>query len=403
VVDITPSRQLHLAGIDPERISTGVESKLEANILLCVDSTKTLILLGLDTLFSSEVFEYSLRRKIEFIDSEVVISTVATHTHYAPSLDPTKPMLGEFDQLYFDEIVNRIATAILEVYEKVKDVVAIKAGSRICRQNIYRRKFAFSRRAKSMYYRKVVKVLPNPKVPVFSEFQIYEFYSESTLEFVFWSWPCHAINMSNPNVVSSDFVGVVRDSIRQKYGISNLAVVYFPGFAGDLKAKVTKFNCSAMGRLNTPFINFKFDQSPVKYRYFCNSLIEALNKIEVRMVDMADNDGLAFLAVDLPSDKIGTTAKGFEFKMQKLHLGPIKLYLIGAEVCSAYYSILDTYSSSNTLFSGYAGQVFGYLASDKQIKEGGYEVDGYLVPFGLKGKMCLKIQDYVLRQLSKLD
>ena len=55
---------------------------------------------------------------------------------------------------------------------------------------------------------------------------------------------------------------------------------------------------------------------------------------------------------------------------------------------------------NNCTVSGYAHGVFGYLPTDQQIQQGGYEVDGFMPYFGTKGTFVKNTEKIVLRSIE---
>jgi hypothetical protein len=55
-----------------------------------------------------------------------------------------------------------------------------------------------------------------------------------------------------------------------------------------------------------------------------------------------------------------------------------------------------------TLGVGYTGPVFGYLPTDKHVREGGYESEGFIEPFGLRGSFSSGIEELVKNKFENM-
>ena len=66
-----------------------------------------------------------------------------------------------------------------------------------------------------------------------------------------------------------------------------------------------------------------------------------------------------------------------------------KSFALSAEPTLAWQRILDDAApraaQAIRLYTGYLGDVFGYLPTAKQVREGGYEVNGFQSLFGTIG------------------
>ena len=78
---------------------------------------------------------------------------------------------------------------------------------------------------------------PNPKGFINELFQSLNIYNKVNNKLIgtIWSFPCHPTNFPNKNLINSEFPGEVRNFIR-KSKQTDASVIYFPGFAGDVRA-----------------------------------------------------------------------------------------------------------------------------------------------------------------------
>ncbi|MEY3532912.1 MAG: hypothetical protein RI979_936 [Pseudomonadota bacterium] len=115
--DITPSTLLPLFGrARRSGAARTIASRLEANVLLFDAPDGPAAIIAIDSLYASQQLEDEVRRQtaargLSF--SQGALLFVASHTHNAPSLDPTKPRLGPFDVGYLDFAAARITEALL--------------------------------------------------------------------------------------------------------------------------------------------------------------------------------------------------------------------------------------------------------------------------------------------------
>jgi hypothetical protein len=85
------------------------------------------------------------------------------------------------------------------------------------------------------------------------------------------------------------------------------------------------------------------------------------------------------------------TAPDKKFTVQILRLDDaLEMFALSAEPTVEWQRILDDASPRTSqairLYTGYLGDVFGYLPTAKQVTEGGYEVNGFQPLFGMSGR-----------------
>lgn len=95
-------------------------------------------------------------------------------------------------------------------------------------------------------------------------------------------------------------------------------------------------------------------------------------------------------AIPLSAFFTGTTPDK-RLTVQILRLGDqLEIFALSAEPTVEWQGILDDAcpgsSKAIRLYTGYLGDVFGYLPTARQVTEGGYEVNGFQSLFGLSGR-----------------
>ena len=80
------------------------------------------------------------------------------------------------------------------------------------------------------------------------------------------------------------------------------------------------------------------------------------------------------------------------------------IYSISAEPVGEYSDIFHTYISEKFFIcTGYTDSVFGYLPTQSQVTEGGYEAGEFFDIFLVKGKFNNKIEERVISHLKKIN
>lgn len=388
-VDITPENGVPLAGyVDRRGPSAGVQSRLEANLLLCEADGEPLVLIGLDTLFGSDVLRERLAAALAPRIADLCprhVQLVASHTHYAPNLDPTKPRLGAFDEGYFAEVVERLSGCIVALLDEgAVTIDRCRRTTSRCAENIYRRRWTWVRERRSMRFRWQVAAAPDRRVAIDSTARVSTLLDTAgDVRLVFWSWPCHAVSRGQTNRVSADFPGVVRERLRARYGAGTV-VVFLPGLCGDVRPRLTRSIPSLRELIAMPLARGFAPFDEAGHVRWCERVAAAVVPDGAHGTDETKATAGAQVrthSLPLTDLRFGLDGDDRRLDCTRIVLPPVSLALINAEVCTGYADALEDVDHA----SGCGNAVHGYLPTDEQIAEGGYEVDGFAPLFALPG------------------
>jgi hypothetical protein len=107
-----------------------------------------------------------------------------------------------------------------------------------------------------------------------------------------------------------------------------------------------------------------------------------------------------------PLEKIGIRVEEIDdLKFRKIKIGEdFAIYTISAEPVSKYSEIFDSIISDKfSIFSGYTDSVFGYLPTQNQIIEKGYESKGFFDAFLVKGNFNKSVEKTVVNHIKYLN
>ena len=114
VVDISPKIPAEMGCGPTRKLIKDTSGALECNYAIFSHDNSMAILLAFDLLYVG----WELRARIEVALSPYFkpdqIFTFASHTHYAPMVDTTKPMMGLVRIEYVDEIVAALVESIIK-------------------------------------------------------------------------------------------------------------------------------------------------------------------------------------------------------------------------------------------------------------------------------------------------
>lgn len=402
-VDITPQNGVGLFG---RRGRNGnfatIKSRLEANLILIGENDNSYLLIGLDTLYPSASLKAAIEkelseRKVDPLHKQIML--VATHTHNAPSLDPTKPKLGTLNDAYFQFVVSQITNAVQKLYQTRAKTSRYQYAELPCAAAIYRRRAIWGGSLRPFGFSKKMAMAPNRNVEISDKLQYFCIVDEQEKPAaVIWQWPCHAVFERSSDVISADFPGQLRNFLRKTLGLPNLPVIFFPGFSGDIRPDT--------GSL--PFIHRKkswlgfgpkFSRRSRHARSrFDAQLTAAVEKVHTMSEVFSFSSLFQSSESELENDDIYETWQGNiqPLQISKMALGGISIVGVSGEVSTAY----TPKSSNRTFFTGCVNHSNGYIPTDAQIAEGGYEGGAFFDDFSMQAKFKPSIQDGISRHLS---
>ena len=404
-VEITPQSPISLSGYAGRTEPyTNVASELEANLLYFCQGNDRTVLIQIDTLFPSLELKNAISK---VVDAPCEVLIVASHTHYAPSLDPQKPMLGRVSAEYFAEVVDKISTSINAIADRGKTCGRFKAKTTVCAQGISRRLRALSVNTRFPFVKYEVAIIPNSQENIDTSLRTFSFLdADDGTEAVIWSWACHPVGIPHSEGlnVSSHYIGYVRDRLRKLFG-RKVAVLFLPGFMGDIRPNFCTKRPKLSQRLRNPLTKdyFAIPTSEV-YENFCRAVGDStIAAISAHDAELYPLEVKRVKRDWIPLSELFTDAQNRSLPIADLSLNDeISFLFVGAEVSNGYASGQESSLRPGVVPVGYFEEVFGYLPTDRQIREGGYEVNGFQHAFGVRGQMRDELQQRFYNRIRGL-
>jgi len=403
--DITPATMLPLFGrTGRAELASNIKSRLEANCLLVRGSSVgTAVLITIDSLFPSNalieaVASACTMRGLPLTTERLMM--VASHTHNAPSLDASKPKLGASAPAYLAFVATKISDCLLELSQRTdSEITNVASGHADCAASVYRRRALWGVDLARLLPSSRMIMSPNPSRRINQKLKLVLLKNIANQpKAVLWTWPCHAVSEPDPMAISADFPGALRNHIRTSFGHPDLPVLYFPGFSGDIRPSArAHLPVHKSGR----WIGFgsRFARAQMmSARRLQQELAAAFDRarFDINHSGTMLEATLMCTQRNLPLTEIRDGASELPLlTCDDWQLGPIRIKAVSAEVASDYAKAAGE-SDPLSFTTGCAGQVFGYIPTDKQLSEGGYEVDGFAASFSVPGRFRDAIEEQVV-------
>lgn len=413
--DITPKASLPLAGFcNRSSCYEDINSPLEADIIILQDASQRIILLSLDVLYVGGTLKESILSKSRGTIKENELFIWASHNHFAPSIDPDKPLIGICDVQYIEYVAERIATLIETLLRTTPKKVQLSYGASRDKNLVVnrRRKGLILEKRSSLYIPHLgTKILPNKKQyrdGKITTILLQDQESGQPIALI-WSFACHPVSSPGKNTVRAEYPGEIRKMLRTHFQ-SEIPVVFLQGFSGDIRPpSLAKFPRKGGIKkkiehvaLKTIYGNYfdSFDETD-----WSNHILSLWNvmKSASRIEDRERlGSGLNTKTAELNLKDLGI-AKDKKLKICSIKIGKLRIISFSAEVVAEWERIItNIFPNDILIFTGCFEDVFGYIPTEEMILDGGYEVEGFMQTFNISGKYEFGLEQQIVNALNKL-
>lgn len=378
-VDITPRAHLALgANGHPRRPFDRIAGSLEANLLAIWTADEPLLIATFDLLYVGSSISQQLRSRLAPLVRQERLWLSASHTHRAPAVDPGKPLLGEVDESYVDWVVDEVAAAAAGLIRGESTPARLQVGAAMARHSIHRRQWGRIALTRQGVRRPGMTMAPNYGGPTDEVVSRADWVDEQgRLLAMMWHYTCHPTAAPDRLAVNSEYPGVIRERIRRQ---SDVPVLFFQGFSGDTRPpSIARFRDDPIRRvrLGRHFRDFTSSE----YDTWATSLAEIVASTETAPCGTSD---IRAYRRTFPSDALVRSSPTDEVAVHALGLGGLTLAGVSAE------PVVEHGLAIRSLFPGVwpvgcIDDVLGYVPTDRQIVEGGYEAGGFCRSFGCGG------------------
>ena len=358
---------LPLGGNDPARLSICSSDQLEINGLEFSDQEgRRHQLCSVDALYAGRLVK-------DYVPDAMKCIFAASHTHYAPMLDDTKPKIGRFSRgalkSYFDSISQAarldIMPNICRMYKAEVDVP------------VYRR-FDYPLNWFNSFLTKYCGLYPNHELAIDKNIYIFEFLADDKSLFVLVHHACHPVSRGVSDEISSDYVGILRKAVRDRFKVDT--VIFLLGCAGDIRPNTTRKRVSWLPKSR---VNWRFDSNPSASQ---RDVIDSKYSQAVKEATEYDNFLLNSHSIEVVENEL-LLKGGVNTQISKIKIGEkLRFTFLPFEVSHLFAIDLQKIDRNHFIVSC-AGSTLGYLSHPTQYVNGGYEVSGSLQYMGLKERI----------------
>jgi hypothetical protein len=403
--DVTPrDRRIRLAGYAArtEPVST-ILDPIEISAVLLEGGGRRCLIFSFDLMIVGTELQEMIFAKLAkhgFESGEVLL--LASHTHFAPATDQACVRLGIPEQQFVSDLATAAEGLLLQMLREPASEVTLEIRQGSLNHSINRRRhWRFPTFGRTYGFRLASVVMaPNPQGPTDERATVLLLRRADDAKVIgaIWHYTCHPTAVIPDNVVSSDYPGVVRRALRERFG--DIPCVFAQGFCGDIRPNMRRAASSAglghrLRRMVRTVMSGPSFAPPAAEEWTRWSGDLATKVVAIAQAPSAEISSPATLATGSATIPLGGFFRGSApdkpLAVQVVRLGDaIELVALSAEATVEWLDIIDreipVRDGRVRLYAGYLGALFGYLPTAIQIAEGGYEVEGFQPLFGLSGK-----------------
>jgi hypothetical protein len=414
---ITPPFKTHLSGYEVvhDKYFQGIHDDLFVKTLLLDDGSTKVILLTLDLCFhdfalTQTVGNY-LRNKYKVSPDNLILSY--THTHTGPAIKGYDP--GQYSEEYEEFLLNRIQNcldkAFVNIFEGTIEYGRINDDWSVNRRKCIDGKFVNA---------------PNLEGVTDPELVFLKICDEDkNIKVLLLNHSCHVVTLGASSWISADFPGRICHLLEAEYYGS--VSLFFQGAGANTRPKI------AIDPAGDAWRSCRFDQVDEMSSAIVAGIkkailrgqsvaIDSLNlgskrfviPLEIEPYPKAHFEKIANDAKEVPQMRKSANIVVQQYdsldNVVRLNASIIRLsddmyiaFLCGEVCVEVKQHIKKAFGDKEVIFIGY-GDSTAYIPDDKIIQEGGYEAEGSVVEYGLKGKFKLgvdkKMQDTYCNNLQ---
>jgi hypothetical protein len=334
-----------------------------------------------------------------FEPAEIVL--LASHTHFAPATDRACARLGAPAAQFVNDLAAAAEGLLLQMLRQPPAETRLELLRGELNHSINRRRywpFPTLGRTYGLRFGSVC-MAPDPEGQTDETATVLLLRKADDGEVigVIWHYTCHPTAVVPTNVVSSDYPGVVRRALRARFG--PIPCVFAQGFCGDISPNRRPSQARPDVRARLRAILRKAISGPTFPSVAAEEWRRWSEDLAAKVVAIARGPPIkAFSPANLAMGSASIPLREFfhgaapdkPLAAQVVRLGDaIELVALSAEVTVEWRGIIDhglpVGNGLVRLYAGYLGALFGYLPTPAQIRQGGYEVEGFQRLFGLSG------------------
>lgn len=384
-IGIDPSLPCQMGCGDTREAIAVVQDPLEINALVLRHHETVCVIVTLDALYVGDDLRSCVISELEHALRPEELFLAASHTHYAPFLDRSKPLLGAVSSQHLADVSRRCAVLIKRLLEDEGEPVSIESVRYETFAPINRRMYRLVGGAEGRVRFRSVFLGPNKEGTGTQYGHLVQLVGESGPVAIVWQLPCHPTSLPEGWGHSAHFVGEGRGFLRELVG-APVPVLFVQGFSGDLRpasvgVAVTRSDRVRRRLLGEWFVPF----GPDEYQAWLSGVTAELAAAYKKLKPSSSSEISVHRAEEPLSLYYSGVEEGKHMICHTIAFGDVAIVGLSAEPVSGYAAHLTSRRRRMYIPAGCIDDVVGYGPTELMLNEGGYEGGAFLKYFGAEG------------------
>jgi neutral ceramidase len=362
-----------------------VRDEIELNLLVVRDGEVVLAFLAVDVLFAGrELTEFAtvVLRRLFGARAEMIVA--ASHTHNAPMIDKSKPLLGSTSQVVLElikEAIERLFERARKAETQIDETTEVVANGQ---HGVNRRLTSNLRLARNGFAkRKRTFMAPNQSGAVDNSIRCQLLHSKTgDVLAALLQVACHPTSYPDRFAVTAEYVAKLRGVIRELHG-SNVTVIFLQGFCGDVRSSCEGPLTAKLAARRLVYGPGFRQPSMTNWEAWSDAMSANLKSALLNHKQRQPLKGR--LSIEWTRFPVNELIAGYagDANFERAHFvfgSAFTGVAVNAEMLTGWLK----YVEGHFFTAGCINDTFGYLPDPASVEHGGYEVHGFMRPFGLQ-------------------
>ena len=392
VVSIAPEVDTFLGCGPTESVAGDLAAALEANLLMLKSGGSQVLIISLDALYPGARLRSDIISGLDGLLDDESLFLSSSHTHNAPMLDDSKPLLGSVVDSHYLMVARKIIAASKRLLTDGGWASVELKQARYQLNGVASRRRQAPRPLRALnIFSEDAMMLPNPKEVSSTTAEVLLFSEDDKTLATLLVGACHPVSTLERSALSADYVGSIREFCREEIAHNNaMTFVFLQGASGEVRPNAISRRPSTLKPRDILFSALigktfgKFDSNSLEEWSIkrCREFQDAATHA-VPSADTSISVARAVLPLEEFFEHPGPQKRFVS--VHAVRLGTLTFLGISAEPTWEFAQALvwEKMKGAQLSIVGCIDDTWGYLASRNQCRLGGYEVSGYLKPFSL--------------------
>ncbi|MEH7386006.1 neutral/alkaline non-lysosomal ceramidase N-terminal domain-containing protein [Bacillus sp. JJ1521] len=396
-IEITPNLPISLAGFaHREGKAMEVHSPLFLKTYYLEKENQAFLLMIGDVIWWDDrtVQKWRNRLASEYSLKKESICFHATHNHSGPQTsDAFTSLLGEIEPSFIESLEEKIVKSVRYALNN-KEPVTIKRSQTTGDIGVYRR----------LKDENNIRMMPNPNVPINKDVTMIKFENEKQeTKAMLIHFSCHPTS-TDANIVSAEYTGVCCSRLKEKY--PQAVVGFLQGCCGDVRPALIKGNEFYRGNLrDMEAIGNQLAEDILsggkEESIICRHIQGRYVKLPLHFkTDYAVNEEIEHEVLEIWKKHIRKNETLLE--IQYVEISPeLRFIFFNGEMVQGYGEYIRRLDP-RVLALGYSNGMIGYIPTQTQALEGGYEAEEFIYYFGLPAPFHIETEKRIQTAIDNI-